>query len=147
MKSIPALSVLLSLSLGLPAGAQPAGAQPAAPFWQKTWTVTAIEGATTQDRALLSSAIGLQVVMKADALTDPFAEDCTHALSYDDIKSRPVADLGQHFGGSWKWPAFPQPQATYGWIRCDGSNVGAFAFVDAQKAYLFYEAGAVLVLK
>ncbi|TWB09718.1 hypothetical protein FBZ89_13819 [Nitrospirillum amazonense] len=142
MRSIHALSVILPLALG-----HPACAQTAAPFWQKTWTVTAIEGGTVQDRALLSSAIGLQVAMKADTLTDPFAEDCTRGLSYDDIKSRPVSELGQHFGDSWKWPAFSNAQATYGWVRCDGSNVGAFAFVDAQKAYLFYEAGAILVLK
>ncbi|MEE3627760.1 hypothetical protein UCD39_27935 [Nitrospirillum sp. BR 11752] len=142
MKPIHALAVALPMVLG-----SSPDAQSGPPFWQKTWTVTAIEGATSIDRASLSSTIGLQIVMKADALTDPLAEDCTRALSYDDIKSRPIADLNQHFGANWTWPSFSGTQVTYGWVRCDGSNVGAFAFVDPQKAYLFYEAGAILVLK
>src|SRR5580658_188884 len=112
------------------------------PFWLKTWTVARIDGADA-DRTIFVQAIGKQIVLAADRLVDPLGEDCEHGLSYDDVRSRPVAKLGAHFGAFWKFPEFPSPAATYGWIRCDGTNIGAFAFVDGGQAYLFYEGGAV----
>jgi hypothetical protein len=116
------------------------------PFWLKAWTVAEVDSAPA-DRATFARAIGMQIVMEADRLVDPLAEDCTQDLSYSDIQPRPVAEMGTHFGTFWKWPTFSKSTATYGWIRCAGSNVGAFAFVDSGRAYLFYEGGAVLRLK
>ena len=117
------------------------------PFWQKSWTIAAVTGGTTEERSALSSTIGYRIVMDPTQIIDPVAEDCREGVSYDDIQSRPVTELGGHFGRFWKWPNFPKHSVPYGWVRCEGSNVGAFAFIDAAHGYLFYEGGMILDLR
>jgi hypothetical protein len=116
------------------------------PFWLKTWSVAEIDSSAA-DRASFSSTIGKHIAMEPNRLVNPLAEDCMEGLSYDDVRPRPIAELDEHFGAFWKWPPLSKPMTTYGWIRCKGSNVGAFAFVNAKLGYLFYEGGTIIVLR
>ena len=115
------------------------------PFWLKDWTVSGIDHAKTHPD--LQRFIGTHIRMSAHSFRDETYEDCTGTVDYSDIQLRSTADLAQHFGTNWHWPKFPQANAVYGWVRCDGANSGGFAFVDSLHAYRFYEEGAVLQLQ
>lgn len=116
------------------------------PFWLKAWVVTKIDSPPA-DRTMFTRAIGMKIVMDTDKLTNPLGDDCMSELSYSDIQLRPIAEMDAHFGKFWKWPKFEKESITYGWIRCKNSNVGAFAFIASDQAYLFQEDGAVVLLK
>jgi hypothetical protein len=74
------------------------------------------------------------------------AATCPHAPDYSDLQLRPASGLGAHFGRFWKFPRTPQI-ATYGWVRCDGSNLAPLILVDANLAYHLYEEGIVLEMR
>lgn len=91
--------------------------------------------------------IGAVIVLGDHEILDPLTDDCRNGVSYEDVQIRPVKDLGPHFGNFWRWPSLPADTLAYGWVRCAGTNVGAFAFVDARHGYRFYEDGLVLQLQ
>ena len=118
----------------------------AAPFWQREWTITRIDGKPV-DRQTLAPLRGAKVTLRADGMDIPALHSCQTGGDLSDIRLRPVAEMGRHFGHFWAWSRLPQPRAIYGWARCDGSNIGAFAVAGPQRAYLFYEDGAIIVLR
>lgn len=131
-----AAAVLVALLPGATRLAEAADA-----FWLRTWTVAAVAG-----EGAPPGLVGLKIELGLQRIVDPLAQDCANSVSYDDVQRRPVADLGRHFGAFWRWPALPGPEVVYGWIRCAGTNIGGFAFVDGSLGYRFYEGGLVLTL-
>jgi hypothetical protein len=115
-------------------------------FWLKTWTVAGVVGDQTE-MAWANTMVGSSISLAEHKIVDPMTGDCQQAVSYDDVQIRPVKDLGRHFGDFWQWPPGLSGEVAYGWIRCAGTNVGAFAFVDARHAYRFYENGIVFRLQ
>jgi hypothetical protein len=111
-------------------------------FWLKEWTIDSANVPDEVYKNLVDRTINLQV----DQIVDPIHEGCKNP-DYSDIKLRPVADLDKHFGAFWRWPSFPKSTEIFGWIRCDGSNEGAYIFVDTRRAYTLGEDSAVIRLK
>jgi hypothetical protein len=122
------------------------GPAAAAEFWLKAWTVAAIEGAAEQRQAL-AGAIGQKIVLSERQIVDPLSRDCEAGVDLSDIRLRPVGELAGHFGALWTWPKFAEKEEIFGWARCEGSNIGAFAFVGPQQGYLFYEDGVIVELR
>lgn len=116
------------------------------PVWQRTWTVAAITGPHA-GAAGLGGIVGQPVVLAPDRARTPVDEPCPTAPDYADLRARPRAELGRHFGAFWRWPAALGARPVFGWVRCGRSNLGAFAFADARHGYLFFEDGIVIELR
>ena len=116
------------------------------PFWQKTWTIAAISGTADQTKGI-AGLVGKPVTLSPTKVETPLTEPCATAPDYRDVIKRPRARLGRHFGAFWRWPPRLGAMPVYGWVRCERTNVGAFAFADAAHGYLFYEDGIVVSLR
>lgn len=116
----------------------------AAPFWMRSWTVTAVRDNRSDvfDRRVARTV----VTITPETFADPLSATCPHAPDYSDLQLRPVSGLGAHFGRFWKFPKTPQI-VTYGWVRCDGSNLAPLILVDGNLAYHLYEEGTVLEMR
>ena len=115
-------------------------------FWLKTWTIAAVMGDRTEIE-WANGMIGKSISLSEHKIKDPLTSDCQQAVSYEDVQVRPVKGLARHFGDFWKWPPGLSGDVAYGWIRCAGTNIGAFAFVDPGHAYRFYENGIIFRLQ
>lgn len=132
------LAALLSWSATASAGP--------APFWQRSWTISAILGqaAPAPD---VKAVVGQRVVLSPDHVEAPLFAPCATAPDYRDIAARPRRQLPRHLGANWKFPAALGAKPVFGWIRCDGYNFGGVAFSDPSHGYLFFEDGLIFVLK
>ena len=73
---------------------------------------------------------------------------CTDRVDYSDLKHRTRAALARDVGALWRFPAaVEQPGSVSGWIRCDGANVAAVAFINPRLGYLFFEYGLIITLR
>lgn len=130
--------------LTLVAAALSSASAQAAPFWMRSWRVTAVRenrGGAFDERVAHSA-----IVITPTAFIDPLAAACPHIPDYNDIQLRPASSLGLHFGRFWKFPKTPQT-VTYGWVRCDGSNSAPLIFIDRSLAYHLYDDGTVLEMR
>lgn len=114
-------------------------------MWE--WRFGAVSG-PSGTRALLAHTGAGHLGLRRDGVTDPLGKECGAGVGYGGIRPRDRAAMARHFGPHRRFPAvLDTPGTVAGWVRCDGADRAAVAFVRPGLGYGFFEDGLVIELR